>query len=210
MDIQFTQVGRRYKFDWIFKNIDFKFTSGKVYAIKGPNGSGKSTLLKILSGQLSPSKGEVIFIKDGKNLETAEVYKHVSFAGPYIDLIEELNLEELIDFHFKFKKAIGGISKTEIIELLDLKQAAQKEIQFYSSGMKQRVKLGLSILSERELLLLDEPATNLDQAGQKWFQQLLKKYKKYTKDRLVIIASNEASDFELCTDSIDIRNYKRS
>jgi len=206
MEILFSKVGRRYKFDWIFKDIDFKFNSGKIYALKGPNGSGKSTFLKILSGQLSPSSGNVTYNDNGKNIETALVYQKVSFAGPYIDLIEELNLDELIDFHFKFKKPVQGIAQSEIINLIGLKHAAKKEIQFYSSGMKQRVKLGLSILSDSAILLLDEPATNLDQEGQDWFKDLLAKH---CKERLVIVASNEASDFALCTDSIDIRDYKQ-
>ena len=61
MDIHLTQIAKRYRYDWIYRNLDYHFKSGHSYAILGPNGSGKSTLLRVLSGHLTPSKGEIIF-----------------------------------------------------------------------------------------------------------------------------------------------------
>src|ERR1700753_1955820 len=96
-------IGRRFNRDWIFRGVDYTFYSGKIYAILGPNGSGKSTLLQVLNGSLSPSIGTIGFFNDDVAVEIDKVYQHLSLAAPYLELIEEFTLSEVIDFHFKFK-----------------------------------------------------------------------------------------------------------
>lgn len=204
MDIILENLGKRYGYDWIFKNIKLNFSSDNIYAVQGPNGSGKSTLLKILSGHLSPSEGSIIFSSDNSPISVNDIYKFISFSGPYIELINRFTLKELINFHFKFKPS--QISTTqEIIQILELERAAEKQLDYFSSGMRQRVKLGLAILSETPILLLDEPGTNLDQNGLKWYQELLRNY---SKNKLVVIASNEAGDFEQAKERINIMDFK--
>ena len=103
MEVFFRNIGKRYRYEWIFRGVDFTFEAGKKYAILGPNGSGKSTLLKVLSGHLTPSKGKVDFLFEDEKLPIEEVYRKISYAAPYIDLIEEFTLTEAIKFHQKFK-----------------------------------------------------------------------------------------------------------
>ncbi|MCC7244943.1 MAG: ABC transporter ATP-binding protein [Saprospiraceae bacterium] len=203
--MQLKDCGKRYRFDWIFKGVNTQFSSGERYAILGPNGSGKSTLLKVLSGHLSPSRGSVNFFRHGNALEIDAVWRHVSYAAPYIELIEELTLDEAIDFHARLKPLSPGFDKERIHDLLQLPKTRQKEIRFFSSGMKQRVKLALAVCSDTPLLLLDEPATNLDTQGIAWYQQLLEKY---AGDKLLIIASNDPHDAQICPRHLMITDYK--
>src|SRR5665213_2617606 len=141
-------IGRRFNRDWIFRSIDYTFNSGTSYAILGPNGSGKSTLLQLLNGSLSPSSGKINYFFNETAVEIDEVYHHLSFAAPYLELIEEFTLSEVIDFHFKFKSYKPGIDKNAVIEILGMYDNRNKLIKYFSSGMKQRLKLALAFCAD--------------------------------------------------------------
>jgi ABC-type multidrug transport system ATPase subunit len=204
--IQLINAGKRFRFEWIFKGVDFAFDAGERYAIVGANGSGKSTLLKALSGSLTLSKGQINWQKDGKNVESDLIYRNISYAAPYIELIEEMTLTEVLDFHGKLKPFQKGLNTAEMIRLIDLPKSANKEIRFFSSGMKQRVKLALAACSDTPVLLLDEPTTNLDVTAVEWYKNLVTQFT--TADRVVIIASNDPIDLAFCTKSLNILEYK--
>ncbi len=205
MKILLQNAGKRFRLEWIFRGIDYAFQSGSRYAILGPNGSGKSTLLKVLSGHLSPSKGRIIFEYEGKILEPDIVYKSVSYAAPYIELIEEFTLEEALKFHARLKPMLPDMTPARLYEILALPRSRSKEIRFFSSGMKQRVKLALAVCCDTPVLLLDEPATNLDVQGVEWYKQLIQQF---AAQRLVVIASNDPHDAEFCPVHINILDYK--
>ena len=205
MKLSLVDIGKRFKFHWVFRHIDFEITSGQVLSLKGPNGSGKSTLLKILSGFLSPSQGKVSYQQGGRLLN--DFYHQVTYAAPYVDLIDQMTLREHLHFHSKFKAFKQNLSVEDVIEVLDLERAADKAIKDYSSGMRQRVRLGLAILSESKLCILDEPSTNLDAKGFEWYKSILIDFKMET---AIIIASNESKDFISEDLSINILDYKTS
>ena len=204
--IELNNIGKRFRYEWIFKNITHSFESGKSYALLGPNGSGKSTLMKILSGHLTPSDGQITFLHNGKKIDGDNVYQHISYSAPYIDVIEEMTLTEIIAFHSKFKPLRKALIINDLIRILNFKNAADKEIRFFSSGMKQRLKLALSICSDTPILLLDEPTTNLDAQGVAWYQDLMQQFS--DKDRLVIVASNIEHDYDFCEEKLNILDYK--
>ena len=153
MQIILQNIGRRFNRDWIFRNIDYTFTQGETYAILGPNGSGKSTLLQILNGSLTPSAGILSYSMDDKPVEVETVYKQLSLAAPYLELIEEFTLDEMADFHFKFKPYLPGMDKEGLISLLNLEGSKNKAIKYFSSGMKQRLKLALAFCSDTPMLI---------------------------------------------------------
>ncbi len=205
MQITLNGVSKQYRYDWIFKNIDYQFNAGGRYALIGPNGSGKSTLMKVLSGHLSPSKGSVEFKTGQKKLTADEVHTHLSFAAPYIELIEELTLKEAIIFHQRFKPLRQGFELQDILELLAFPRALEKQLRHFSSGMKQRLKLALAFCSRSSLLLLDEPTTNLDKQGVDWYLGLAERF---LDNRTVVVASNVDTDYSFCTEVINILDYK--
>ena len=207
MRIELEKVAKRFRNEWILRNLSLNLSVGSSYAVTGPNGSGKSTLLKILSGHLTPSRGKVHFkAVDGKIIPVEEVYRYLSLAAPYIDLIEEFSLLEALKFHQRFKPFKPGLDKETFLELLDLPSSAQKkQIRHFSSGMKQRFKLALALCSNTSLVLLDEPTTNLDRKGVDWYLSMVHRF---TSDRLLIIASNVEEDLSFCQKRIDILDYK--
>lgn len=200
-------IGKRFRYDWIFKNINFAFQDNSSYAILGPNGSGKSTLMKILSGHLTPSVGSINFQVNDKKSNIDDIFRQISYAAPYIDLIEEFTLKEIIEFHARFKPITSGLKSKDLIDILALNKSADKEIRYFSSGMKQRVKLALAICCETPILLLDEPTTNLDAQGVKWYQDLISEFT-INNTRTVIVASNIEHDYYFCDEQISITNFK--
>jgi ABC-type multidrug transport system ATPase subunit len=177
------------------------FESGTITGVNGINGSGKSTLIKMLCGFLSSSEGNISYTLDGKNIERSDVFQYVSLAAPYTDIINEYDVEEMFTFHTKFKNLRERIDSNQFLEIVKLKGNKGKQIQFYSSGMKQRLQLALALLSDTKLLLLDEPTSYLDEENKAWFYDLLSKNKN---NRTIIIASNDKEDFELCGNVISL------
>ncbi len=206
MTISLDKVGKRYGRDWIFRNVSFEFTSGNAYAVLGPNGSGKSTFLQLIAGNLSPTEGTIQYTDNEQKIESEDCFRHLTLCTPYLQIIEELTLSEQLDFHFKFKRPMDGITTAKMIELLSLDAHAEKQLRYFSSGMKQRVKLCLAILSDVPVILLDEPATNLDAAGVKWYRELLNSY---LKGRLLIVSSNRQDEYEFCNERLNILEFKQ-
>ena len=205
MRINLTKLGKRFNRDWIFRNLDFQFENGKHYAITGPNGSGKSTLLQIISGSSIFNEGNVQYYEDENILSPEKIFQKLSFSAPYLDMVEEMTLTEFFSFHHNMKGWLPNLNTNEIISLSNLKNAAHKQIRYYSSGMKQRAKLAQAIFSNVPIVLLDEPLTNLDEEGVALYYELIEKY---CKNRLLIISSNDKKEYSFCEQIIDIRKYK--
>jgi ABC-type multidrug transport system ATPase subunit len=118
-------------------------------------------------------------------------------------VIEDFNLKELIGFHFQFRIPLNNISQKELIGISGLENSAGKFIHQYSSGMKQRVRLLLAFFTESNILLLDEPTSNLDAAGKQWYRSLVEKH---TNARMVVVASNHLSeDYDFCKEVIELK-----
>ncbi len=205
MKINLEHIGRRFNREWIFRDVNYIFESGTSYAILGANGAGKSTILQVISGSLSSSEGIITYSKDGILLNQENVFEHLSMAAPYLELIEEFTLKELIDFHFRFKKYRSGLDRDLLIELMGLKRSEHKAIKNFSSGMKQRVKLALAFCSDTEIILLDEPASNLDQQSLEWYLSLIENY---SSERILIICSNQLQEYSFCKEQLNIVDYK--
>ena len=153
---------------------------------------------------MTPSKGTVKYFESDVQIEVSEIYKKITYAAPYIDVYDHFTLNELFNFQKKLKPFLsfeGGL-----LELLQLEKAKGKLIKNYSSGMKQRVKLGLAILADCPILLLDEPTSNLDEVGKKWYAEMINKY---AKNKLIIVASNsQKEEFFFCDNEIKIEDFK--
>lgn len=205
MRINLSQAGKRFNREWIFRNATIEFQQGISYAITGPNGSGKSTLLQCIAGMMQLSEGQISF-KENEKIVTAEnFYQSTSFCAPYLELIEEMKLIEFLNFHFSFKNLLPGIDLKKIIALLDLDPAAQKQIRYFSSGMKQRVKLAQAIFTNTNTVLLDEPCSNFDLKGIDLYHSLIESY---CKNRLVIVSSNDEIEYRFCKEKINISSFK--
>ncbi|HMK05690.1 MAG TPA: ABC transporter ATP-binding protein [Ferruginibacter sp.] len=227
MKISLQNVGKRYNREWIFRNCSYEFNFGKRYAITGPNGSGKSTLLQVIAGAILHNEGKIEYIKDdtgslvpdrsitansqhpASNIQhpvsDINCYRHISIAAPYLELIEEMTTTEMLEFHSRFKPFINNISVADMLQTVGLENAANKQLRYFSSGMKQRLKLAQAFFSDTPVLLLDEPATNLDADGIAIYHDLIKNY---ARNKLVIVSSNDKQEYDFCEEVIEIGKYK--
>lgn len=205
MEIRLSNLGKRFNRDWIFRNLTLNLESGTACAVTGPNGSGKSTFLKVISGYMPPTTGEVAFFKDNKVLDQDYWYRNIAFAAPYLELIEEFTLNEFLNFHFKFKKRRDDLTNEAIVQRIGLDAASNKFISDFSSGMKQRLRLATAFFSESEIVLLDEPTVNLDEAGIRWYYETAKEL---TGGRILLIASNQPHEYNWIQRRISIIDFK--
>ena len=203
MIIELKNIGKKFNKEWIFRKIDYRFDLNNSYAITGANGSGKSTLLQIISGFVLPSEGEILVTNDidNKIVSTNQLHQSISITAPYLELIEEMTAIEFLEFHFKFKKAINNISNIEILQVVQLEKAVSKQIRFFSSGMKQRLKLAQAFFTSNSILLLDEPCSNLDKQGIQLYHQLISAYSNH---RMIIICSNDEVEYSFCNHKLEL------
>ena len=116
-----------------------------------------------------------------------------------------MTLQEFLNFHDNMKGWISPLDTKQIIILLRLQKSAHKQIRYFSSGMKQRVKLAQAIFSDVPVVLLDEPATNLDEEGIQLYNFLIETY---CEKRLVIVSSNDKEEYSFCEETINMMDYK--
>ncbi len=233
MQITLTNAGKRFNREWIFRGLSYDFIAPKKYAITGSNGSGKSTLLQVISGSLTFNEGTIIVQNEkretnnekretksdqqqrpnekqqtsNKKQETKieNLFQKISIAAPYLELIEEMTANEFLSFHNSFKPL--SLTNQEALHIVQLDKAANKQIRYFSSGMKQRLKLAQAFFCQSPVLLLDEPTTNLDAEGVALYHDLINKY---TKNKLVIISSNDKQEYAFCDEVIAIGDYKNA
>ncbi len=201
MEIILDKVSKRFNQDWLFKDLNYQFCTPRSYAITGANGSGKTTLLKIISGMIPCTAGQMNYRKSNESIDPDSIYKYISYVAPYMELPEELTLNEFLKFHFALKPNLEGLSSKDIAAMAALEHALNKPLHTFSSGMKQRVKLAVGIFSSTPVLLLDEPTTNFDESGISWYKEEILRAKSV---KLVIISSNQSHEYDFCDHLIQL------
>ncbi len=199
------QVGKKFNRQWLFKDINYTFDEHKSYAIIGNNGSGKSTLLQLIYGFQTTSIGNIVITQNQQTILPYQVHLYAAFVAPYLELLEEFTLYEMLMFHFQFKEKSASLSVDEMIEISNLQSSKNKQIKLFSSGMKQRLKLALTFFSNAPLLLLDEPCSNLDAQGIEWYHEMIKNV---IGKRTVIIASNQNYEYDFCDAALNIADFR--
>lgn len=205
MTIELTNIGKKYRNEWIFRNTNLSFSAKESYTFVGPNGSGKSTLLQVIAGVLPQTEGQITYTLGNQTISIDDIFRKIVIAAPYLELIEEFTLLEIVAFHQQFKPFKNQVSPTQLLELIELAPHKNKSIKNFSSGMKQRLKLGLAFYSDCPIILLDEPTSNLDAQATKWY---LSQVEQHTHERLLLICSNQPHEYAFCKNIVDVRDFK--
>jgi heme exporter protein A len=191
----------------VFEGLNYKFLSGNTYGISGPNGSGKSTLAKIIANLITPTRGSLRHKCGEREIEPGKLHDFIGFVSPYLYLYDEFTAEEnLIHFSAIRGMKYNGEKADFLFNGLSLLDRKNDRVGGYSSGMKQRLKYISALIHNPRLLILDEPTSNLDNPGKEKVYSLITEA---MKENLVIIASNENSDLELCSEVLSLEAYKR-
>jgi heme exporter protein A len=190
----------------IFDNIDYEFSSGSVYGLAGKNGSGKSTLAKIIAGILSATRGKVIHKLDENTIIPENLHDHLGFVSPYLVLYDEFTAGENL---VHFSRIRGNEADEEKINFwlnkFNLYERRNDLLKGFSSGMKQRMKIIFALLHDPQLIIFDEPTSNLDNEGKDKVYEIINEQ---GKENTVIVASNEDSDLALCSQVLQVEEFK--
>jgi ABC-type multidrug transport system ATPase subunit len=159
MKISVTRAGKRYNREWIFRSLELELNSGKHWAITGHNGSGKSTLLQCIAGSMYLNEGTISYHIGNLPIEPEDRFKHISICAPYLEVIEEMTALEFLTYHSSFKPFKPGWTSSMILEEIGLTKATNKQIRYFSSGMKQRIKLAQALLLKYCCLMSPAPTS---------------------------------------------------
>lgn len=205
--IQLTGGAKKFQSEWIFRELSVDLEPSSKLVILGGNGSGKSTLLQCISTAIALNKGNILYTSGTHTIPREEVQRYISLASPYLQLIEDFTLPELLTHVAPFKPFVQQMSSDAVMDQIALVNIRHKYIRQYSSGMKQRVKLALAILADCPVLLLDEPVSNLDKNAIRWFQELMQRY---TTTKTVIVCSNSIeAEYTGIERFIEMETYKK-
>ena len=205
MQITLSDIGKKFNRQWVFKGINLEISSQQSLALVGNNGSGKSTLIQIIFNFQTYSKGSINYWLNQKLLTEEELVGKIAFAAPYLELFEDFTLIEMLQFHFKLIPKQADISLEEMISNGGLGGQENKAVKYFSSGMKQRLKLLMAVYADTPLLLLDEPCSNLDNQGIEWYRNLVQTQ---LKKRTIIIASNQLFEYDFCDSTLSVHDFK--
>ena len=206
MTITVNDLSKRFNREWIFNHLSYQFLPGNTYAITGPNGSGKSTLLQVVWGQVPQSSGTIRYQKGETSIPIEETFPYLSIATPYMDLIEEFTLTEMLNFHFRLKGLRQGFKTHDLLRIMYLEESAEKQLSNFSTGMKQRLKLALAFYTKADVYFLDEPGTNLDRKAFEWYNHELQKL---PQNAIIFIASNNPEEYPLNSTILNIPDFKK-
>ena len=190
----------------IFKDINFTWQENGIYGISGPNGSGKSTLVKIIAGLIAASAGKINHKNSSGEIIPEKLHNHIGFVSPYLVLYEEFSSWENLMIFAKIRGV--PFNEKKVVYYLSqflLENRKDDLVKTYSSGMKQRLKFVFALMHSPDVLIFDEPISNLDEEGKKVVYSIVREE---GKNRIVIIASNETKDLEICEEVLYLEKYK--
>ncbi len=206
LTVQLNNIGKKFGREWIFRDLNYTIAAGQKLLISGGNGSGKSTLLQVISGFVSPNEGTLVHRLKGTIIPQDKLKGHLALASPYLQLIEDFTAPELLAHIAMSKPFRNGLNPEQVLKLSGLGASGDKLIRQFSSGMKQRLKLTIALLSDANLLLLDEPVSNLDRTAILWYHDLVRQH---SEDRTVIVCSNAITDDHFfCDTELNVGDYK--
>ena len=192
----------------VVDNVSFDIEEGHIYGLIGPNGAGKTTIMKMIGGLAMPTDGEIsLFGKKGEK-ELDKVRDRISFMieMPIIEggMTAKQNME--------FIRYIRGVADDkridEMLEFVGLGDTDDKPVKRFSLGMKQRLGIGMALLPDPDVLVLDEPVNGLDPEGIAYVRHILKRLCVEDKKTILISSHLLTELYELCTDFIIINEGK--
>lgn len=196
MTLQVKRLRKTFGPHTVFSDLTFEY-SGNRLGIAGSNGSGKSTLLRCLAGLLSPTEGEINWLERNEIISAQTVNQSMGYAAPYINLYDELTVIENLQFLSDIRRhfdTTGNIKRW--IDKSGLSSLENQPYGTLSTGQQQRLRIAAALFHQPNILLLDEPGSNLDEAGRNLINEIANLYQ--DPQHLLIIASNDPRELEVC------------
>ena len=200
---EITDVSRTFGTLKAVDNLSLSLGKGEVMGFLGTNGAGKTTTIKMLIGLIRPTSGSVRLL--GGDPMDAQMRARIGYMPEMAYYYPYLNVRELLSFYggvCGMDKRIVKVRTEELLEEVELTEAAKRPLKTYSKGMLQRAGIAQALLNDPELLILDEPFTGLDPLARIHFRELLKRLRE--KGKSIFFSSHELGETELLCDNVAI------
>ena len=192
ISVEWDNLGKRFGLKWVFRNLDGNIPGGSHIVVKGSNGSGKSTFGKLLVGATDATDGEMRWLSSGESIEIDDIPQRIAWSAPFIEVPEDMTINEVLNFHCTFRNSWSDGYLSKLLASSSLESHSDSQISTLSSGQKQRLRLILAMGTEAGLVVLDEPCSNLDTIGIKWYRDELKKL--VSKTTVVVCSNNKLEE----------------
>lgn len=179
-------------------DVGIELAAGECLALAGPNGSGKSTLIRVLLGLVRPAAGRLLVDGAVRRVDNA-VKRDVGYLPESVAFSGNLSGLQVMRF-FARARGVPRARAKEVLERVGLAEASRRAVRGYSRGMRQRLGLGVAILAEPQLLILDEPTGGLDQQGLAVLRDVLSEWRE--RGRMVLAATHDLALMEPRLDRI--------
>jgi len=200
-------VGHHFGRLLLFRELSLTLRAGETLAVTGANGAGKSTLLRILAGVLTPRTGTVTLTVNGDSVPDDERPLQTGLVAPAVGVYEDLTARETLRFLARARRMASPTTRIEeVLARVGLANRADDQVGTYSSGMQQRVKYAAALLAKPPLLLLDEPAANLDAAGREMVASITDAWR--SQGRLIVVATNRPDVAERHDQQLRIEDHR--
>lgn len=203
--IEIREVSKLYKNEEVVSKVNMDIKKGEIYGFLGPNGAGKTTIMKMILNLVKPSTGE---IRINRELIQRKSYKYLKKIGNIIEtpvFYNQLTAKENLELHSEYNDRMSNTRIEEVLELVGLKSVGKKLVTEFSLGMRQRLGIARAILTDPEILILDEPINGLDPIGIKEIRELLL-FLKNNHGMTILISSHIVSEIECIADTIGVIN----
>lgn len=204
--LQTNQVTKAIGGKKLVNSINLHVKKGEIYGFLGPNGAGKTTMMKMITNLWKPTAGNIEIFGEALTPKSYEVLKKMGSIIEFPTFYEHMTGRENLQLHCKYMGYSTPDSAEKALKLLNMTEAADKQVKSYSLGMKERLGIARAILCEPELLILDEPTNGLDPAGMKQIRDLLKMLCK-EQGITVMISSHILSEIESIADTVGIIHH---
>jgi heme exporter protein A len=192
LEVRLENLSKAYRYRPVFSGLWASIQAGETLVITGPNGSGKSTLLRIICGLTPPTRGQVRLVVEGRPVERSERRRYLGLVAPDLALYDELTALENLEFFARLRGLrldLAGLRQR--LAGVGLAGRGRDLVGTFSSGMKQRLKLAQALLHQPPVLLLDEPGSNLDEAGRALLSQMIAAQRQRG---MVLLATNDPQE----------------
>ena len=209
MKLTITDLGKQYRTDlWGLRNFSLDIKPG-ILGLLGPNGAGKSTFMRMLATITKPTDGTILW-KDVDIVRSPDTLRAVlGYLPQDFGVYPNLNAVEFLEYMAAIKGLDSATAKKRIdqlLQLVNLKDAAKRPLGGFSGGMKQRVGIAQALLNDPQLLIVDEPTVGLDPEERVRFRNLLSDL---SGERIVILSTHIVSDVEATATRIALVNKGR-
>jgi ABC-2 type transport system ATP-binding protein len=199
-------LSKKFKQFYAVKSLNMFVERGEIIGLLGPNGAGKSTAISMISSLAEPTSGDVRYYNKSILKKPGDFRKIVGMVPQEIALYTDLTAEENLQFFGRMYRLKGSVLKKRIHEILDLVGLADRKkdvVQTFSGGMKRRLNIGVALLHDPELLIMDEPTVGIDPQSRNYILETVKRLNK-ERAMTVIYTSHYMEEVEFLCDRIYI------